>query len=108
MVIPIIVDVEVEEISNCYNAEVSNLENAINVDPATELNPTIFPGYDEIIERLDDIEGKEPSWDAKYDEGNPPPYPVTSVDSRLGDVTLGDLYGTSSIPLADIASLFND
>lgn len=107
MILPIPVELSVEELDNSYNIEVSELNQAVGMSIMQVVNTTVFPGYQDVLDRLDSIESKEPFWDIKYGEGYPPPYPVTSVESRGGDVTLSDLYGTDSLSLEDIASIFS-
>lgn len=107
MIFPIPVQLVVEELDNSYNVEVNELNNQVAMSVAQPINTTVFPGYQNVLDRLDSIESKEPFWDVKYGEDNPPPYPVTSVDQRVGAVTLGDLYDTGSLSFEDIASIFD-
>lgn len=107
MILPIPVQLVVEELDNSYNIEVNELNNQVTMSAMQQINTTIFPGYQDVLDRLDTIESKEPFWDVKYGEDNPPPYPVVSVDNRVGAVTLGDLYDTDSLSFEDIASIFN-
>lgn len=107
MILPIPVDLVVDEIDLQYDLEVQELNQPIDLMVENPINTTIFPGYLDVLTRLSSIEEKEPFWDIKYGEGYPPPYPVTSVDNRVGDVTLGDLYDTDSLSFEDIASIFS-
>lgn len=107
MIIPVPVSLRVQELSSQFDMTVEDSDQQVNLGIETSVNPTVIPQFDEMMERIATIEGKEPTWDSKYGETNPPPYPVTSVDSRLGDVELDDLYDTDAITLAEIAELFD-
>ena len=105
MILPIPVDLTKEELDQQYNIVVEELNHSMEVGVGTDI--IVAPIPSDIYERLDAIESQEPYWNAKYDENNQPPYPVKSVDSRLGHVTLGDLYDTESISYEDIRSIFS-
>lgn len=77
-----------------------HVENDASLDANLDTQFIPFP--------ISNLEEKIAYWDSKYGDSNPPPYPVTSVDFRLGDVELGDLYDTDAISLAEIADLFNN
>lgn len=107
-ILPIPVNLVVEELDNQYIIEMSELNQPLGVEVEAPINTTVFPGYQDVLDRLDSIESKEPFWDIKYGDDNPPPYPVTSVEGRLGSVTLSDLYDTESLSFEEIASIFNE
>ena len=105
-VIPLVVDVELDE-SPVIEVTVET-DTTISAELDDTIRPVVIPGYESMLRRIAAIEAQEPGWDAKYDENNQPPYPVTSVDFRVGAVRLNDLYDTDGIPLADIADLFTE
>jgi hypothetical protein len=95
---PIPVKLRVSELQCQSKMRVANNNPEIDITVQTKVVP--FP--------MREFEEKMAFWDAKYGETNPPPYPVTSVDFREGDVKLDDLYDTDSISLSEITDMFND
>ena len=106
MIFPIPVDLTVNELEQRYNMTVEELNQSMPI--GMETNIVVSSDVpQEIYDRLDRIESQESYWNEKYDEANPPPYPVKSVDARLGYVTLSDLYDiTDSLSYEEIASIF--
>lgn len=95
--LPIICKLTIADTEFEHRLRVEN-EATLNANLDTQFVP--FP--------ISNLEEKMAYWDSKYGDTNPPPYPVTSVDTRLGDVELADLYDTDALSLSEIAELFND